>query len=130
LIPKTKYPPTIIPENLSLIDGNVTISAHGAYYLEFYVEGGSFNILVLGTFTVLTNNPARVYLSATNNTDPNGPYFSPYYDSGYTYAGNINATLPDTTNGMLYSLVFNNQNSQTGTTIAAKVSLSYGHLGV
>ena len=114
---------TPAPEYQVLVDGNLSVNRY-AYYLEFYVEGGSVNVQVNGSFRVLTDKPLRVYISAAN-ADPDAPNFSPYFDSGYVFAGNINVTLPDARQGAFYNLVYVNQNGSNDAAVATKVSLNY-----
>jgi hypothetical protein len=124
-LPQTKITDNPVPENRSLINGNISVSSYNTYYIEFYVGTNSFDAQVSGTFTVLNNSNIRVYITTPSDTNPGEPYFSPDYDSGYTTSSSINATLPVTAEGIYYYLVYNNQNSQTDTIVDTKISLSY-----
>ncbi len=120
---------TPVPGYRVLLNGTIIVDADGDYYIEFSVpEGGTnvqvLNIQVLGNFAVSDNNTIRVYVTNGNNFNSLSPDFSPYYDSGLSTTGNINATLPS---GGTYYLVYDNYNiSQTSEKIVkTQVTLTY-----
>jgi hypothetical protein len=123
-LPQTKIADNPVPESRLLVNGNISVSAYNTYYIEFYVGPNSFDVQISGSFTVLNNSSIRVYLTTPNDTNPGEPNFSPNYDSGYTASSSVNATLPVTTEGSYYYLVYNNQNSQADTIVDTKISLS------
>jgi hypothetical protein len=116
-----------------LLNGTITVAPNSVYYIEFSVpEGGPdvqvLDIQVSGDFAVSDNNAIQVYVTDGNNFNPISYGFSPYYDSGISTAGNINATLPS---GGTYYLVYDNHNynynyTQTpAKTVMTQVTLNY-----
>ena len=101
---------TPVFENRVLLNGTIAVGADSSFYIQFSVPEGSSSVRILdikvsGNFEVSDNGTIKVYITDGNNFNPLSPNFSPYYDSGLSTTGTINASI---TSGGTYYLVYNN----------------------